>query len=151
MSEGPLASPASAPPPKSGGSRTVIIVIVVLLLLIAICCGGCLIGGVFVGGKAVGLFTEPVVSRIRLNEEVKEKLGEPLTAGLPSMQNNNGQIAIEFPITGPKGSAQVRAQLTEGPNGPEPTSIQVTPTGGSPIEVSTETSDTEIDIPVPSY
>lgn len=137
MSQGPYQTPPAGQPPKSGGGmRTLIIVLLVLGVLGLICCGVC--GGFMYWGAKVGsqALVDPVMQRIRANQQVKDALGEPLTAGFPSnMKVENADATVDFEVSGPQGKGPVHAELTAGPNGFEPRVIKVTLPNGSVVDV----------------
>lgn len=152
MSQGPYQNqmPPAGPPPKSGGGmKTVLIVLLTLGVLSLVCCGGC-VAFFYVGGQSLmgAGFTEIAMQRIRGNQEVIDKFGEPLTQGLPTSSSVNlqegGASTVEFELSGPKGKGKVHAELTNTKNGPEPTVIRVTAPDGSTINVPTGDDPTNL-------
>jgi len=84
-----------------------------------VCCGGFTLLGISVLGALKS--SEPYRSgleRAQTNERVKEVLGEPIDAnfivqGNVSLNNNDGEADITFPVSGPKGAGQVHVQGTK--------------------------------------
>lgn len=90
-----------------------------LLLSCGLCCGVCGLGGfaTFMGLKDSEAY-QLTLERVRSDERVIERLGEPITDGLiPTNANINLNATGEdtanfmFTVTGPKGSGTVTADL----------------------------------------
>ena len=58
------------------------------------------------------------LERAQSNEQVKDALGEPIDAsfvvqGSINLNNDDGQVDITFPVSGPKGTGQVHVRGTK--------------------------------------
>jgi hypothetical protein len=84
------------------------------LTVMLVCCGGFMMLGF--GVMAALKTSEPYqtgLKRAQASAEVKEAIGEPVSPtmivqGKVDLQNDTGSADISFPVTGPKGTAEVR-------------------------------------------
>ena len=114
------------PEPKSSnsgsGSKTCIIIAVVLAVLAAIpiCgCGGCF----YLGMNALKSLIESdetyqsALEKAEQNEEVREKIGVPIKPnffGGSEYNNDNGNVNMRIPISGPNGKGTLVVENTGG-------------------------------------
>ena len=124
MSHYPNHDAAYQPPPARSPSKWVWIILLVLLVLALACAGLC--GGLFfLGWQSVDKVKEAVKEgaraappyrmaseRVQADRKVKERLGEPIRDGIPSLFNYQdgtagGNAEFRYSVTGPKGSATV--------------------------------------------
>ncbi len=115
------------------------------ITLIGVCCCGGLgmLGfGVFAALKS----SEPYqtgLKRVLASEDVKDAIGEPikpsfLVQGNINLQNENGEADITFPVTGPRGTAQVHVRGTRAGGKWRYDEISVTLDEGAVIDLSKE-------------
>ena len=84
-----------------------------------VCCGG--FSAFFYGVMGILKSSPPYqvgLERAKTNPEVKEALGEPIDAGLfvtgsVDLDNDNGHADLNYPISGPKGTGNVRVKGTK--------------------------------------
>jgi hypothetical protein len=124
---------------------TMTIVLIVLGLIALLCCGSC--GGcMWFGASTATKMRDDVMRKVNANQAVKAELGEPLEAGFPSnVTSQNLQTSLDFPVTGPKGTATVHAEGVYGANGFEASVIQVKTSGGKTIDVNSADDPTNLD------
>ncbi len=87
--------------------------------ILLVCCGGFTLIGV--GVLSALKSSEPYrvgLERAQSSVEVKEALGEPIDAnfivqGNISLNNDDGEADISFPVSGPKGAGQVHVKGTK--------------------------------------
>ena len=142
----PLSNPPLGPPPKSKGLSTLMVVLIVgggLLLLCCGTCGGCIYSYLNTMAKT----RDEVFRKVRVDPNVLDKFGEPLSVGMPNSQMVNNQVTLDFSLTGPKGQGNVHAEGISGVNGFEASVIRVTAPDGTVIDVSGEVDKTDITTP----
>lgn len=140
-------TPPPGPPPRKSGTSTLMIVLIVGGLLLLLCCGAC--GGcMYFGANQATKMRDEVMVKVQTSQEVKEALGEPLTASFPSnFKSENMQTSLDFGITGSKGSGTVHAEGIYGANGFEPSVITVTTSDGQVIDVNATADPTDMEFP----
>ena len=152
-------SAPNQPGPSSGGGSSVLAIVLivggVILLACAGICGGCL----YVAGKGASAAKQSIEeglkqmqlaaayaateAAVRENEQVKARLGEPVTTETPYQRQNTGDLkpageTFQFDIKGPNGKAIVSAIATaSGKDSPfKVTKITVTFADGSVVDVA---------------
>ena len=83
------------------------------------------------------------LARVLASEDVKDAIGEPmkpsfLVQGSINLQNDNGDADITFPVTGPRGTAQVHVRGTRVGGKWRYDEISVTLDEGAVIDLSKE-------------
>jgi hypothetical protein len=98
-----------------------------------VCGGGITLIVVLVFGaiKSSDVYTE-AVARAKANPEVKSRLGEPVEAGFwasgkVEVSGPSGEADLTIPLSGPKGSATLRAVATKTGGKWEYSTLEVTP------------------------
>lgn len=93
----------------------------VLLLLGAIACAGIF----FMVFKTLGNsdVVKQSVERAAMDQRVVDRIGSPiergwLITGSININNGSGTADVSFPVSGPKGGAQIHAVATKAPGGP---------------------------------
>jgi hypothetical protein len=134
----PSGVPPAPPPQKSGCLKWVAIGCSIILVL---GCAALIALFVFVFSviKRSDVYRE-ALSRSTSDPRVIEVLGTPIeqgwwVTGNVNLQNNTGNANIDFPISGPKGKAQVHAVATRENDAWTYSAITVKPDVGAEIDV----------------
>jgi hypothetical protein len=151
-------SAPNQPGPSSGGGSSVLAIVLIVVGVILLACAGICGGCLYVAGKgasAVNKGIEEGLKQLQLatayaateaavqqNEQVKARLGEPVTAEPPQRQGT-GDLKLsgetfQFDIKGPNGTAIVSAVATaSSKDSPfKVTKITVTFADGSVVDVA---------------
>ena len=142
-------------PPKRSSSRKWLWLIVAIPLLLIIVCGG-FCGGIFVMAFSIMKSSEPyqmALEQVQEDPLVIEQLGEPIEdvtwfpSGNVNMENDRGDANLHFQVAGPKGTAGVHVQARRMDGLWGLTTLEVTPEGGTRIQLDTGSGDDLGDAP----
>lgn len=162
MSSSSQFGPSAPAPQKSGGGSVLMIILIVcgvLLLLCAGICGGCaFMFGSFATevNSAVELSAvqNAALAAIRNDQQVKDKLGEPLPEFVVPIREKSGELKPEgenfhFDLQGPKGTAKVLCSATKEDGTWKVTAITVQTSDGATFTVPPPepTGDVQFDMP----
>jgi hypothetical protein len=137
--QGSYTLPPGAPPPKSSGCWKALFIgcgIIVVLGAAAVVAVFVLVFSVI---KHSDVYRE-AYTRAANDPRVVATLGAPIekgwwVIGKVSVDNNGGNANIDFPISGPKGSARVHATASRGTDAWNYSSLVVRPEAGGEIDV----------------
>ena len=98
--------------------------------------------GVFAAIKSSEPY-QTALKRVQASEEVKEAIGEPIqpsfvVQGKVNLQNENGSADLTFPVTGPRGGAQVHVRGDRTGGAWSYDDVSVTLENGTVIDLSGE-------------
>jgi predicted small lipoprotein YifL len=133
---------STPPAPQKSGSKTWlwILIAVLVVLPLVLCAGCCGCGGLaFMNAMKNAPPYVEALQTVQANQQVVDKLGQPIEGGLPmgnfNIQNNTGEADFTFTATGPKGAAtvSVKAEMVAGTW--RTTSLNVKFTDGSSIDL----------------
>jgi len=154
-------APYGNPPPSSGGGNTLMIILVVVVVLGLICagiCGGCYWAvntAINEGGKAVTVLVLGTQAQmaVQQNDEVKAKLGEPLSfSEVKNQKITAASSEFDFDVTGPQGTATVHVQASQTPSGPEIKVLQVKFADGTTVDVDPKVQfSPDVDMPEDTF
>jgi hypothetical protein len=129
----------SPPPKKSGGCWKALAIGCGIIVVLAAAVVLCAVIFVFSVIKRSDVYHE-AYTRASNDPRVVAVLGTPIekgwwVMGKVSVDNNGGVANIEFPISGPKGSARVRAAASRETDAWNYSSLVVRPAAGGEIDV----------------
>ncbi len=154
-------SPGPAPQPSGGGGMSVLMILLiiggVLLLVCAGVCGGCVlvasrtvqeVGSAIQLGPVYAQATEVVIT----DAAVIEKLGDPVTPTSLPIREGSGELkpageTFNFEISGPNGTAKVKASALQDAGSWKITVITVTAADGTTINVSPPEGSSDVAFP----
>lgn len=132
------------PLPKNNTWIWIVLAIVIPLGGLTCCCGGGAL--TFVGAVSQVASSETyteAVRRAREDARVKEALGEPINTGFSvkskfNSHNGVGEMTLEIPLTGPKGSATLDVAADNKTGAWKYSKLEVRPATGEPIDLRSE-------------
>jgi hypothetical protein len=140
--QGSYSLPPGAPPPpakKSGGCWKALAIGCGIIIVLGAAAVVCVVIFVFSVIKRSDVYRE-AYTRATNDPRVVAALGTPIekgwwVMGKVSLDDNNGMANIDFPISGPKGSARVHAAASHDTEAWNYSSLVVRPAAGGEIDV----------------
>lgn len=134
---GPVA-PGTQPPRSSGCLKYALIGCGIIVILIGIFVA-VVVAFVFGAIKRTDVY-KGALHRVQQDQRVVAVLGSPvepgfIVTGSVNVNNERGTANFNFPVSGPKGKADVHATATLDENGWHYTNLQVLPNNGANIDV----------------